>query len=479
MDNRLLELLSQFSRVLSDTIGIHFEEENLQDLEKKLSLVVPNLGYANLTDCITHLLKQPLNKHQISVLVEALTIGETYFFRDTDAFKVLEKIVLPELIERRKQGSKYLRIWCAACCTGEEPYSLAIILDKLLGNDTNWALTIIGTDVNVLFLKKAEKGEYKEWSFRRTSEQIKNQYFIKTDRDYLLIPKIKKQVRFQQLNLIEDTILSPLSGIDSMDLILCNNVLIYFSRKQIQNVLERLSKTLIEGGLLLVSPIEVPFVSELDLDLKPICYGTTTLFQKNSNKQHRILVKKPVKVIKPPVAIPSLSNAPQDTGKDLHDMFANGRYAEVISILEKKLPSAEQSSCLLESQIKESILLARSYASKKRLNQAREWCERILAVDRVNPQLYYLYANILQEQNMLDEALKALQKALFLDPNLVIANFAAGGVLMKQGNSKESQRHFRNALDLLKSYKPDDVLPGTENVTAKDLKSSIENIIGN
>src|SRR3972149_9206643 len=111
-------------------------------------------------------------------LAGSLTVGETYFFRDCSCFDALEQHVLPSLIAtRRAEGILRLRLWSAGCATGEEPYSLAILLDRLLPDRANWAVTILATDVNPEALAAAGRGAYREWSFRETPPAIRDPYF--------------------------------------------------------------------------------------------------------------------------------------------------------------------------------------------------------------------------------------------------------------------------------------------------------------
>ena len=118
-------------------------------------------------------------------------------------FAFLEEKVLPELIELRRTTGKYLRIWSAGCCTGEEPYSLAILLDKILGDTKDWNITILATDINPIFLRKASAGIYGKWSFRDTPEWVRERYFTKTKENHFeLLPKIRKRVSFTCHNLV-------------------------------------------------------------------------------------------------------------------------------------------------------------------------------------------------------------------------------------------------------------------------------------
>jgi chemotaxis protein methyltransferase CheR len=186
-------------------------------------------------------------------LVEALTIGETYFYRHRPYFDMLERTVLPEIIARR-QDSRRLRIWCAGCATGEEAYSLAIAVRGVLPDAQNWQVTLLATDLNRSFLARAEAGLYGEWSFRDTEPAFKTANFVAEGRRYRIRPELRQMVRFGQLNLADDKYPSAAGGTAGVDLILCRNVLLYFAPELSQRVVKRFHTALAPGGWLVVGP---------------------------------------------------------------------------------------------------------------------------------------------------------------------------------------------------------------------------------
>ena len=155
-------LLTQAGEFISGCMGLYFPKARRKDLERGLRSVAPEFGFEDPEACIRWLISSTLSKSQIEVLAGHFTVGETYFFRDKRTFAFLEEKGLPELIELRRTTGKYLRIWSAGCCTGEEPYSLAILLHKILGDAKDWNITILATDINPVFLKKASAGIYGE-----------------------------------------------------------------------------------------------------------------------------------------------------------------------------------------------------------------------------------------------------------------------------------------------------------------------------
>ena len=189
-------------------------------------------------------------------------MGETYFFRERRAFEILEQSLLPGLIAARRKTEKRLRFWSAGCSTGEEPYSLAILLDKLIPDLKDWNVTILATDINTGALRKAEEGIYSDWSFRDNPPWFKEHYFEKVDGNHhRLLPRIRKMVTFSYLNLSEDHYPALQNNTNAMDFIFCRNVLMYFAPGQIGLTVERFHRSLLDGGCLIVSPVETALLT--------------------------------------------------------------------------------------------------------------------------------------------------------------------------------------------------------------------------
>src|SRR5215210_5991419 len=146
-------LLDDFSRFVAAQIGLDFPRERWVDLARSVEAAIKDLGFDDAEAAMRAFLSRPVQKHDLEPLVKHLTVGETYFFRDPKIFEALEKQILPELI-RTRRAMRRLRIWSAACCTGEEPYSLAILLTRLLPDLKDWQVTILATDLNTDFLRK-------------------------------------------------------------------------------------------------------------------------------------------------------------------------------------------------------------------------------------------------------------------------------------------------------------------------------------
>ncbi len=509
-------LLDQFRNFLAETIGLYFPKEDPKILEKKLIHIAESEGKEDAASFLQQLMTPPITQEVVMLLAHHLTIGETYFFRDSSSFALLEKKILPDIIRKQSEKKRSLRIWCAGCATGEEPYSIAIVLHQLISNIQEWDIMILGTDINKRFLQKAEKAEYKKWSFRTTTPEIKERYFKKTKEDlWTLTPEIHRMVAFAYLNLID--LNNPNSNIHmhDMDLITCNNVFIYFAPKQIATTIHHLTNALSQDGWLWVTAIEAPYVQ--DPQLVAVNFGHTILFKKGDEASQKLsAIPSPMldvkettpafkgedsclKVIlpaflkprqpilefpfsanavseslqKPINALPLQTERENNPHDECEKLYQQGLYKDVIDKLEKELASVQNAVDFSEKQRKRIILLVRAYANLGLLGPALMWCERTLKADPSDPILYCLYATILQEQGRIPEAIQSLKRALYINSNFIIAHFALGCLTWGQEKFKEAERCFRNALQLLKKYPPDTVVDGSDGITAGGLTSII------
>lgn len=253
------KLLDEFSRFISEKTGLNFQDHRKNELVAGINAASMEFGFPDTEECIRWLLDSnaSLSKKQIEILSAYLTVGETYFFREMEAFESIEKIILPQLLRAADYGPRTLRIWSAACSTGEEAYTIAMLLDQKKQWLKNWTISILATDINIKALKKAELGIYSEWSFRNIPDNYKQMYFIPLEKKmYEIKPEIRHMVHFDYLNLAEDNYPSLLNGTNGMDIIFCRNVLMYFLPKKANEVITKLHQSLVMGGWIIVAPTD-------------------------------------------------------------------------------------------------------------------------------------------------------------------------------------------------------------------------------
>lgn len=405
----------------------------------------------------------PLLEH----LVTGVTIGETYFFRDKNQMQLLQQEVLPKIIARKRERRDLsLRIWSAGCATGEELYTLAMMLYELLPDANSWTIHLLGTDINTQSLQKALAGRYKEWSMRSISPYYKKHYFSKVADEYLITQELKNWVSFFYLNLNDDAYPSIANGTNAQDLILCRNVLIYFDSQCVTSLMKKFSLSLVDEGYLLLGASD------------PVNLGGTEL---HFNPQHSFLFSRDTvtppaptekKISKSEIGAPSLATplkkskkaaAPFRTtvtaakprrasldDKSIQRLLATAQWQE---ILDRTSLNTEDTALLLNAK-------ATALANLGKLRQAAQLCESSLALDKANKATYFIQAMILLELNKIEAAETALRKTIFLDHAFVFAHFQLGLLLFRNKNREAGAKCLKNALAIAKKQQPDQEVTG-------------------
>ena len=260
-------LLGRFSGAVEKALGLAFGPAHRTHLEEGLTRLRDVLGTLSPEECVSWLEHGQLGLREQEMLASCLTVSETYFFRESAVLDALEAGALREVIvNRRRSGDRRLRIWSAGCSSGEEPYTLAIRLAHLIPRHEEWDITLLATDINPEAIARAERAVYRAWSFRSAPAWVRPACFKQTtDGEFALRKEYRSMVTFAHLNLVADPYPALTNNTHAMDLILCRNVLMYFRQDCAGRVLERLSRSLVDGGILVVGQTELSMVQELAL----------------------------------------------------------------------------------------------------------------------------------------------------------------------------------------------------------------------
>ncbi|GAB6886641.1 protein-glutamate O-methyltransferase CheR [Desulfothermus okinawensis JCM 13304] len=229
--------------------GISIPPRRKYLIENKLGKRLSELNLLSFAEYVKFLKFSPKKESEFKKLCELITINETSFFRDLKQLTFFKNVILPEIIKKRQnEGVKSITIWSAGCSSGEEPYTLGIILHEVLKvSIIGWNVKIYANDLSPAVLLKARKGIYSDYSLRTTPDNIKQKYFIKEATGYRIHPKVQKLVNFQLINLAEQR---DVKKIPKSDIIFCRNVIIYFDDAVKQKVLSHFYDNLKDDGYL-------------------------------------------------------------------------------------------------------------------------------------------------------------------------------------------------------------------------------------
>jgi chemotaxis protein methyltransferase CheR len=244
-------------RLLRDLVyqhcGLYFHEENRYLLEKRLSKRMQQLQLKTFKDFYFLLRYSPQRESELTEVVNILTTNETYFFREDFQLKTFVREILPEIrAQKEREGDRRLRIWSAGCSSGEEPYTLAMLLLDLPAFQ-GWKIEIIGTDISQRVLTLARKGVYSLSAFRTTEDDYRQRFFVECEGKFKIADRVKNLVTISHLNLFDATKVSLLG---KLDVIFCRNVIIYFDASGKKKVIDIFHQRLRPDGFLLLGHSE-------------------------------------------------------------------------------------------------------------------------------------------------------------------------------------------------------------------------------
>ncbi|MFZ4394378.1 MAG: CheR family methyltransferase [Kiritimatiellia bacterium] len=466
------DTLAAVSNLIERRMGLHFPSERHDALARGLERGGAEMGFADPGAYAVRLLATGITPAEQDTLAQALTVGETYFFREPAALKALEEHVLPALIAARsKSGERRIRMWSAGCCTGEEAYTLAIMLARLIPSLTAWDITILATDINPDFLRKARSGRYREWSFRGAPAWLKTGFFSKCASDeYELTARVRQMVSFSYLNLVDDAFPSLVNNTSAMDVILCRNVMMYFAPNRAKRVVGRFHRALLDGGWLVMSPSE-GCSGSADLFTRA-SFDNATLYQKGAPVP---LVSEPnfqrstsKHLTAPPTFVPvtPAPEVPVETPLTAAtNAYAQANYEAVLKI-----------AALPEPAVAVIVLAARAAANLGRLDEALTWCQTALERDKLQASVHHLQATVLMAKRNEPAALASLKRVLYLDPHSVLAHFTTANLLLQTGDPARAMKYFRKTLTLLNTLDDLAVVPDSDGMTAEKLKVIVKHL---
>jgi chemotaxis protein methyltransferase CheR len=497
-------LWEKLRELIANQIGFRIRQQDLQYFQQKINSRITELKLANVKEYY-HLLDNVINENQDffaseklvaerewKKLANLITNGESFFFRDRGQFDLLANQILPEIINSKREAKKKgeiaflsLKIWSAGCSTGEEVYSLAMLISELISDLAQWNIIIIGTDINQSFLDLARKGSYKQWSFRLTDPLLKTKYFIadKTDKErWQVKPHLKNMISFYQDNLVDINNISHQTY--DLDLVLCRNVFIYFDSDSIAKAVRKIAITLRPGGYFISGHAELQTI-ELN-NFKLLSFPESIVYHYLANnreiksllnkddveqnpysliqttEQDRIelielnwqnLIKTSLDDDNNPSLLQPIINEPvsnialktdsiQLQLKEIETLLKQGRYSDVI----------QQAKQIIKhrSDVKEAYyLIAQAYANQNKLEEAKQNCDRALQIDSMYLEPLYLLAQIAEEQNNYRKAKELLKRIIYLEPLSINAYTDLGAIYCQENDLDRSQKMYQTAYDIL------------------------------
>lgn len=239
------ELYVKFTEIIYKRTGLSYELNKKYFVQKRIEKRIESLKVEDFKEYYM-IIKFSADMSEFDMLVNELTINETYFFRDFPQLQNFAEEVLPYVVKQKKKKKDYtLKIWCAACSTGEEPYTLSIILQEMLEDPKQWDIEILASDINVDVINTAQNGVYENRAVKDVPEEYLDKYFSYRNFKYVVNHAAKKLVSFKRINLSDA---AQIKSVKDYDFIFCRNCLIYFDDESRKKVVENFYYSLNSGG---------------------------------------------------------------------------------------------------------------------------------------------------------------------------------------------------------------------------------------
>ncbi len=461
-------------QLITERTGLLLQDTELGELRRH---VAARMAALKIADVDLFLAKLATSNEEWSALYKVITTGESYFLRDQGQIDLLYSHILPDLLTRRSQA-RSLSVWSAGCSTGEEVYSLAILLDQIAAERSldlaGWRISLLGTDLNPQACRHAQAGIYGKWSFRGVPVGVQNRYFSQQGHnEWRVNDTLRRFVHFRPLNLLQD----PYPPGGSVDLILCRNVLIYFANAAIAQVVDKFSQTLRPDGYLLIGHGELQGQTHPALTAQFLPGSTVYRRQGQPSVAPRPQAPAAPRSTRPRVQTSAARSVSLPRGRpnvataSLTDA-SPPQIQEWLATAQAALDRGEtcQATHLAERVLTQSpssvpayLILAQAQANLGQLARARSLCTKAIKLDPLSPQPHYLLAHIAQESMDADEARQHYQKTLYLDPVFVPALLELS-MLLDQPNEQGRSRQLRHsAREHLLAMPPDQrIIPYTE-----------------
>jgi chemotaxis protein methyltransferase CheR len=447
-------MLERFKKLVTGFIGLSINNGDNETFRKALEYQMKSRDIEDPEKYLSFLESDTGESIQAwRDIIIAITTGESYFFRDKGLFYLLRNTLLPELI-KANGAERNLRIWSAGCAAGEEPYSIAILIEMILPDFAEWNISITGTDINEISLKKGERGIYSQWSFRMVDKSIQEKYFKKHRDGWEINDGIRKMVTFRYGNLIDDSFFQPQSQAGNMDIIICRNVFIYFDKSAVSSTINKFERILNPGGYLITGHAEL---SGHDLPgMNQLLFPEAVIFQKNSLPGLKKDLLSGLSYHNEEIKNNMLNRA-YNTGEPVKQMMQIKS-----SDITKKVSTEEKDDY-------DSILQkAKEYANSGDYENALSFIQTGMSVYPYSADLNFLMAQIEEAKGNINEAKNLFRKAIYLDSAFVAA-YCELASIYEQGNEMQRAGKARvTAVEFLKSLPPQsNVKP--YNITAGEL----------
>lgn len=478
----MIEKITQdFSKYIQKRFGIVTDSQSNKQLEKFVSENIRLLVNANW--------QSELNKRDLSDLVNGITITETYFFRDRKQLNVM----IDDIRMKLKQTNNKINfnIWSMGCSSGEEPYTISLML-KELQNHVSFDYQVQGFDINTKNIEKAQKGVYTSWSFRGTEKNFLIQKYFKEEENnnFSIKDSVKENVSFKLFNITEDLFDTKIvSKYGVPDYIFLRNTIMYFDRETVAKIVSRMYELLSEGGMLIpgIQEVRIFKYGNIAADyISDTCVFIKGTKKENNNKPDYTDNKysKEVPISSAPKFVEKYNNNEKmkkeenkktliETKKNASKLIQSKTSNKKIQV--KHIIKTLKTSTPIEKELDYTSLINLSIKSfeKGNVDESLSYCDKAESFPESNYVVYYLKSAILFESNKIEDSLKNIRKALFLNSESALNNYYAAKIMLRKDEYKKAIIHLNKALSFIENNDESNSL-NLLGISKDDLKKHIQ-----
>jgi chemotaxis protein methyltransferase CheR len=464
-----------FRALVTRKLGLFFDDAKSDLLADVLRARMERTSCSHFAEYERRVAPMSCQDDEVRTLAEALTIGETYFFRYTGHFQALGQVAIPASIQsREEEGQRSLRILSAGCSSGEEAYSIAILLQQAFPQLAGWNVSILGVDVNPAAVEKATAARYSKWSLRETPEEYAAEYFEPAGRQLRLRESIRRAARFEQRSLADEDNLFWQAG--AFDIVMCRNVTMYFPLDVTRCVVARIARSLRPGGFLFLGHAETLRGVSTDFHLHHT--HNTFYYQRReaidpsgdllatmkcvARSAARTDARTPssdswsgsAAQLLPVPAEPSRvsgTGAATSAAAPALELLRRERFIEARDFLRGLPPGAANDP---DAQ----LLLAVLHTNSGEIVEAEKIARQVLAADELNTGAHYLIALCREQAGDRDGAVRHNQAATYLDPLFAMPHLHLGLIAKRSADTEMARRELETALPLFDREDPARIL---------------------
>ena len=407
--------------LLADAAGLVFDEARRESMSYSVAERMRAVGIRDVSVYLSRL-DDPVERQH---LLDEVTIQETHFFRTPPQVRALRLHVLPELLRHAEANGRRLRIWSAGCSTGEEPYSIAMLLRELLPSTAGWDVKVVATDVSSRAIAAARTGRYGARAVQMASpEELARHFVAAPDGGHEVRPEVRELVEFRHHNLVTEAV--PFAPSERIDLILCRNVTIYFGRDTTRALMSRLHHCLRDGGYLFLGHSETLWQVSEDFRLVTLGTGDSAAF----------VYRRLDKAVERRAVLPDRRTLDEGPTPPVQNRRVEARRHE---------PAPE----VVVAAVGGLVEQARSALASGRYADAAQLAAEATAQEPLRAEAFYLRGLALVDLGRDEDALVELRKAVYLEPERGFAHFLLAGVLDRLGQPVLAARAYGAAADTL------------------------------